>query len=195
MNLVRVQDLADKAARVHARDWFDRFAKAYVGDAVARDNARDQLESHLIEALESDPQASVQRVDEALARLGVPEEIAAEWSEAPLEAPSGGVRRKVVRFAASLARGASGILAMLMLAAALARMSDPQSVGVFRLSDGVWLLGTANNQNVEQDVLGAWTIPVALALALALMVGARAGLGLWSAIMSWRKKRGVSPSS
>ena len=77
MNLVRVQDLADKAARVHARDWFDRFAKAYVGDAVARDNARDQLESHLIEALESDPQASVQRVDEALARLGVPEEIAA----------------------------------------------------------------------------------------------------------------------
>ena len=81
MNLVRVQDLADKAARVRARDWFDRFAKAYVGDAVARDNARDQLESHLIEALESDPQASVQRVDEALARLGVPEEFASLAAE------------------------------------------------------------------------------------------------------------------
>ena len=74
-------------------------------------------------------------------------------------------------------------------------MADAATDETTDAEEGVWLLGTANNQNVEQDVLGAWTIPVALALALALMMGASAGLGLWSAIMSWRKKRGVSPSS
>ena len=195
MKLARIHDLADKTAREHAQAWFDRFEAAYAGESAARKTARDQLETHLIEALHDDASASVRQVDEALARLGAPEEIAAEWSGASLVSSQNGARQKIARLAGSLARGVSIVIGLLMLAAAFARVSDPASVGLFQLADGSWLVGTVNGQEVSKDVLGGWTVPVALSLALAFLIGASARSGVWSAITGWRKRGNVSPFS
>ncbi|WP_306017556.1 hypothetical protein [Oceanicaulis sp. MMSF_3324] len=195
MILERIQDLVDAAARDRAQAWFDRFETAYVGEAQACKAARAQLETHLIEALEADARASAEQVETALARLGSPEEIAEEWSGEPAASPPEDAGKKVFRLAASLARGVCAVLGLVLLAAVFARLSDPAAVGVFELTDGTWLVGTVNDQAVSRDVLGVWTLPVALTLALALMIGASAGSGLWSAIPGWRKHKGSSPSS
>lgn len=195
MILERIQDLVDAAARDRARAWFDRFETAYAGETQACVAARAQLETHLIEALEADARASAEQVETALARLGSPEEIAEEWSGEPAASPPEGAGKKVFRLAASLARGVCAILGLVLLAAVFARLSDPAAVGVFELTDGTWLVGTVNDQAVSRDVLGVWTLPVALTLVLALMIGASAGSGLWSAIPGWRKHKGSSPSS
>lgn len=195
MILERIQDLVDAAARDRAQAWFDRFETAYVGEAQACKAARAQLETHLIESLEADARASAEQVETALARLGSPEEIAEEWSGEPAASPPEGAGKKVFRLAASLARGVCAVLGLVLLAAVFARLSDPAAVGVFELTDGTWLVGTVNDQAVSRDVLGVWTLPVALTLALALMIGASAGSGLWSAIPGWRKHKGSSPSS
>lgn len=195
MTLVRIQDLADRKARRQAQAWFERFERAHAGDAKARALASEQLQAHLIEALNADALACVEEVDKALARLGEPEAIAADWSDAPLAVSTGTRQQPLLHLMTSLARGVSGVLGMLMIAAVLARLNDPSSVGLFKLIDGSWLVGTVNNQAVLKDVLGVWTIPLALALALALLIGASAGLGVWSAIMRWRKRGTISPSS
>lgn len=195
MTLVRIQDLADRTARRQAQAWFERFERAHAGDAKARALASEQLQAHLIEALNADALACVEEVDKALARLGEPEAIAADWSDAPLAVSTDTRQQPLLHLMTNLARGVSGVLGILMIAAVLARLNDPSSVGLFKLSDGSWLVGTVNNQTVLKDVLGVWTIPLALALALALLIGASAGLGVWSAIMRWRKRGTISPSS
>lgn len=195
MNLTSIHGLTDRAARRRAQDWFDRFEDAHPGDPAARAAARDQLEGHLIEALNADPAATADQLDAALARLGSPEDIAAEWSgAAPASAPAGTWARLGVA-GASLARGAAVIVALLMVGAVFARLQDPGSVGVFVLADDTWLVGTANGQIVIRDVLGPWTVPACLALALTLLGGASAGLGVWSAIGRWFNRRRFSPFS
>lgn len=188
MSLTSISELTDPDARRAARAWFDRFRTAFPGDEEAAAAAQASLEAHLIEALDGDPAAGAQAVNAALSRLGPPEALAAEWNgpaEASIARAQAGPGRRLILVALRIVRGVGMALGLIFLIAALVRLVDPGSVGLFQLEDGTWLIGTRNARSVAADVLGAWTAPLFALAGAGFMAASLSGLG---AVRAWLKR-------
>ena len=188
MSLTSISELTDPDARRAAKVWFDRFKTAFTGDQAALAAAVASLEAHLIEALDGDFAADARTVNAALSRLGPPEALAAEWSgqaEAATPRAPAGPGRRLILFALRIVRAVGVALGLVFLIAALARLVDPGSVGLFQLEDGNWLMGTRNARSVAADVLGVWTAPLFALAGAGFMAASLGGLG---AVRAWLKR-------
>ena len=62
-----------------------------------------------------------------------------------------------------------GVLGAVLILGALARLIDPQSVGMVVLTEGTILIGTLGEADIVRDVLGMWTAPVFAILGAACL--------------------------
>lgn len=174
------------------RRWDAYFAEverllAQAGPAAA--GLRGELEAHVAESMrvgsEGDEAA---RLEGALARLGRPAEylepLIAEALIAEGTRSSALVARELGRAALTGARRGGTALAfglgylLLAIFAAMAVLKPFRSdgVGLFRLPDGAYAAGIVAPSPGAQELLGWWTVPLALAVALLLYAALTRGL-------------------
>ena len=168
MSLTKVRDLEDRGARLLAMDWFDRLDAEFGADTALARRARNVLEAHLIDALTAKADASAVSVEHALAGMGDPAQLAADWIEEHAETANARGPRLLRAIVSSL-QLVGVVLSGLFVLGGLVRLFDPTAVGLFAMADGATLIGTPAGQTVAVDLLGIWTAPIFLLIGLALL--------------------------
>lgn len=179
----------DPAAR---RRWDAYFAE--VDRLLARADARglrSELEAHVVDSMAAAPAGSeAERLDAALARLGRPrdylhpllaDELIARGtrSYSPVTIGRGlahavlaGSRRAVI----GLGFGLGYLLLGVFTAMALLKPLWAEHVGLFRSGDGAIRAGIVARPDGAQELLGWWSMPIALLLGALLYVALTRGL-------------------
>lgn len=167
-------DFADPAAR---RRWDGYFAEV---DRLLRHRPADAAElraglvAHAFDAMAAAPDGSErERLEAALARLGRPGDyLPPAVGDGPGARGRLSAARRAARAAAAWLALALGypLLAILAAAAALKPLWGDH-VGLFRAADGTVSAGIVPPPPGARELLGWWSIPLALALAMALHVG------------------------
>lgn len=182
-------DFTDPAA---LRRWDAYFAE--VDRLLARADARglrQELEAHVVDSMAAAPAGSeAERLDAALARLGRPREylhplLADEmlargtrtYSPVTIARSLGhAVMAGSRRAAIGLAFGLGYLLLGLFAAMALLKPLWGEHVGLFRSGDGAIRAGIVARPDGAQELLGWWSVPIALLLAALLYVALTRGL-------------------
>lgn len=152
---------------------------------------RGDLEAHVADSMAAAAGGSEgERLDAALSRLGRPvdylrpllaDELIDQGTRtySPITIAQGlayavmaGSRRAVV----GLAFGLGYVLLAIFTAMALLKPLWGEHVGVFRYADGTFSAGIVAHSDNAREVLGWWTIPIALLLAALLYVALTKGL-------------------
>ena len=175
----------DPAARHRWDSYFvevDRFLAR--GGAETAD-LRGDLEAHVVDSMAASPDGSeLERLNAALARLGRPADylrplLADELIErgtrtySPTTIGRGLVHSVLAgsrRAAVGLAFGTGYLLLALFTAMAVLKPLWGEHVGVFRTANGQISAGIVAPPEGATELLGWWTIPIALALAALLYV-------------------------
>jgi uncharacterized membrane protein len=174
----RLNQLEDRAARACAADYFTALEKALRAYPVRiRSEVCSGVEAHVIEALGGDASASYQAIADAFSALGEPEAFAHDWAArvqaaappTPAEAFRTVLPARARQIVTALLAALAASFCLLFLLGLIGRLMAPDSVGVFRLADGVWLIGTwtEGSAAITRDVLGPATAPLAAALSIA----------------------------
>lgn len=181
----------DPAARRRWEAYFsevDRLLARADGDAA---ELRGDLEAHVVASMAAASGGSEgERLDAALSRLGRPIDylrplLADELIErgtrtySPVAIARGlscgvmaGSRRAVIGFAFGLGY----LLLAVFTAMALLKPLWGEHVGVFRYADGTFSAGIVAQSDGARELLGWWSIPIALLLAALLYVALTKGL-------------------
>ena len=182
---------SDPAARRRWDSYFaevDRFLSRGGADAA---DLRGDLEAHVADSMAVAPDGSeLERLDAALARLGRPIDflrpmLADELIErgtrtySPITIARGlthAVMAGSRRAAVALTFGIGYLLLAIFTTMALLKPLWGEHVGLFRHADGTISAGIVANTAGASELLGWWSIPIALALAALLYVALAKGL-------------------
>jgi len=177
--------LTDPAAR---RTWENYFAEVDRRlDRLGARQLRVDLEMHIVDSMEADLAGGgeLARLQRALKRLGEPmdylgPQLADEWISqgARTYSPSlilrglvhavrAGSRRTGIALAFLLGYG---LIAIFTAIAALKPLWGDH-VGLFRMADGGLIFGIVSDTRGAVELLGLWTIPIALVIAALLFAG------------------------
>ncbi len=186
-----IPPFTDPAAR---RRWDAYFSE--IDRLLARADAdvaelRDDLEAHAVDSMAAESRGSEgERLDAALSRLGRPVDylrplLADELIErgtqtySPITIARGlsyavmaGSRRAVI----GLAFGLGYLLLAIFTGMALLKPLWGEHVGVFRYADGTISAGIVAQSDGARELLGWWSIPIAVLLAALLYVALTKGL-------------------
>ena len=182
---------ADAAARLRWNAYFadvDRLLARAGGEAA---ELRGDLETHVADSMAAASGGSeLERLDAALSRLGQPADylrplLADQLIErgtrtySPVTIARGlsqsilaGSRRAVI----ALGFGFGYLLLAIFAGMAILKPLWGEHVGVFRNANGTVSAGIVSSADGAQELLGWWSIPIALLLAALLYVGLTKGL-------------------
>ena len=184
-------DFADAAARGRWVQYFaevDRLLARVGADAT---ELRADLSVHVIDSMEAMPNGSeIERLEAALSRLGRPIDylrplLADELVErgtrtySPVAIARGlfhAVMAGSRRTAIALVFGLGYLLLATFVAMAVLKPLWGEHVGVFRHADGTLSVGIVAARTGAHELLGLWSVPIALALATLLYVALTKGL-------------------
>lgn len=173
-----------------ARIWRDYFARVETMlqplDADQRLETVRELKSHVFEHLQQlEGQNEVSNLLDAIEKLGQPEEFlkpvvagklldAATRSYNPRKLFSGLMYKRRLSLGhavLSLLFAIGYFFLFLFLLIAVFKIPFPDSVGLFQSGPGDYVLGIPGNTTGMTDLLGLWTVPVALLITGILYVG------------------------
>lgn len=182
---------ADPAARRRWDDYFADVERLLVRAGADAAELRSDLEAHVADSMAAASGGSeLERLNVALSRLGQPAAylhplLADQLIErgtrtySPVTIARGlsqsilaGSRRAVI----ALGFGIGYLLLAIFAAIAILKPLLGEHVGVFRNADGTVGAGIISRADGAQELLGWWSIPVALLLAAVLYIGLTKGL-------------------
>lgn len=153
----------------------------------------DDLQAHVIDSMAATPDGGeLERLDAALSRLGRPidylrpliaDELIGQATRtySPITLGRGLFHAALSgsrRMAVALAFGLGYLLLGIFTAMAVLKPLWGDHVGLFRLADGRVSAGILARTDGARDLLGWWSIPIALLLAALLYVSLTRGLGV-----------------
>ena len=167
---------SEKDARNALAEYFTALERHLSDRRLAVRNAvRSGVYEHLADAIKAAGRSDLQTVSDAIEALGKPDSFAGAWADAierarPLTGFSAiglHLRSHALSLSKLVLAGVSFAVGLIFALAFLGRVVSPDTVGIFVLSDGSWLLGTWTDgaSTIARDVLGQATAPVAVALA------------------------------
>jgi hypothetical protein len=182
---------SDQAARRRWDSYFDNVDRVLSRGLAEAAELRSDLATHVIDSMAAAPSGSeLDRLNVALSRLGEPIDylrplLADEFIErgtrtySPVTIARGlslallaGSRRTVI----SLVFGIGYLLLAVFVIIALLKPLWGENVGLFRHTDGTIDAGIVADTAGAQELLGLWSIPIALVLATILYVVLTKGL-------------------
>ena len=182
---------ADPAARRRWDGYFDDVDRLLARAGADATELRGDLEAHVADSMAAGAEGSeLERLDAALRRLGKPTDylrplLADQLIERGTRTYNPGTIARGLsqsilagsgRAAIALGFGLGYLLLAIFAAMAILKPLWGDHVGVFRQADGTISAGIVSHVDGAQELLGWWSIPLALLLAAVLYIGLTRGL-------------------
>lgn len=170
----------------HSRETWDKYQDRVekLAGALAAPQRRDMLleiRAHLLESMLRGEGDESQRLEQAIAQLGRPEEFVPGWVEERLSQaadPALMMRSRWQLLRLDATRGLLGLLRSIALGFGymlvfysfvmfILKILFPENVGLFVLPNGVPLVGYADAEGIS-ELLGWWFLPISLLLGVVL---------------------------
>lgn len=185
-------EFSNPAARRHWGEYFAQVDRLLSRTGLDGDELRRELEMHVVDSMATGSQDGdeLERLKAALTRLGRPIDylrptMAEQFIERgartynPIAILKGLFHTVVAgtgRALAALLFGLGYLLIAIFAAMALSKPFWPDQVGLFRNDDGTMSAGIVARSAGAEELLGWWSIPLALIFALLVYVALTKGL-------------------
>lgn len=152
-------------------------------DSRQREDIEMEIKAHLLEGfIQSQADQEVERLQQAIQRLGEPETFIPQWVEDRLlegAQPGNGMRNlfRLIRVSSvkgirhilvSLALGLAYMFSFYLFSMAVLKVFFPDNVGFYLSPQGIPMIGYVDSE-IFTEVLGNWLIPVFLMVSIVLL--------------------------